>query len=84
MFKHLDQVTLRTSKNVNYFSAIPGSETSPKGIWTVAATIGSDLLLTKNGCVIKVPITDVLKVSDTSLMTETVISELRNQLHGKK
>lgn len=67
-FKQFDQVTLVTTRNVNYLSAKPGIELSPRGIWSVAGIISqNELLLVKNGIVIKIPSSDVLKVEETPL-----------------
>lgn len=58
-----DQVKLITTNNVSYLSAEPGTQISPKGIWSVAAVLDEkDLLCVRKGTTIKIPAKDVLKV----------------------
>lgn len=67
-FNQLDQVRLKTMRNVSYLSAKPGIELSPRGIWSVSGIVnGSDLILVKNGIVIRIPSKDVLKIVENSL-----------------
>lgn len=66
-----DQVRLLSTKNIDYLSAPPGTEIDPKGFWSVAAIVKEDLLLVRSNVVIKVPISDVLKIAgyDISRLT---------------
>lgn len=67
-FYRFDQVQLRTTANVKYLSALPGAVISPHGLWSVAAILpvgeSYDLLLVKQSATIRIPVIDVLKVSD--------------------
>lgn len=58
-----DEIMLITTKNVDYLSAAPGSNTSPLGVWTVTAIVGEDVLCAKDSTIIKIPAKDVLLVS---------------------
>jgi hypothetical protein len=70
-----DQVTLITTKNVKYLSAAPGSVVSPSGVWSVVGAVdGKDLLCTKEGAVIRIPASDVVK--QVGYDVESVISKL--------
>lgn len=62
VIRQFDQVQLLTTKRVHYVSAPPGTKVSPDGVWTVAAVIQSDLLLTKNNITIRIPAEDVFKI----------------------
>lgn len=61
-FKRFDQVQIITTRNVTYLSAPPGSKISPKGIWQVCGVVDSQLLLAKHNAIIKIPVSDVLKI----------------------
>lgn len=62
VIRQFDQVQLLTTKRVHYISAPPGTQISPDGVWTVAAVIEMDLLLTKNNITIRIPAEDVFKI----------------------
>jgi hypothetical protein len=63
-----DQVRLLTTKNIKYLSAPEGTEPEPKGVWSVSSIIGRDeLLCVRNSVIIRVPASDVLKLSDYSV-----------------
>ena len=62
-FQRFDQVNLRTTKNVKYLSAPPGTKVAPDGAWSVVAVVGDDLLVVKRTAIIRIPATDVLKVA---------------------
>lgn len=69
-----DRVKLLSTKRVSYLSAPPGVELSPHGVWTVSALLpDSNLLLTKNSIVIKIPVADVLKIADYDLAGMTAM-----------
>jgi hypothetical protein len=61
-FDRFDQVRLRTTKNVKYLSAPPGTHASPQGLWSVAGVVAGELLLVKYNIIIRIPATDVLKI----------------------
>lgn len=58
-FGQLDLVVLLTTRNVSYLSTTPGHIVEPNGLWSVACAIAGDLLLTKDGATIRIPISDV-------------------------
>jgi len=61
--EQFDQVRIRTTRNVTYLSAPPGTNTTPDGIWSVVSAIDkTDLLLAKSNIIIRIPATDVLKI----------------------
>lgn len=64
-------------------SATPGIEISPKGVWSVAAVVNNDLMLVKHNVIIRIPATDVLKITDYGLEE---IKHLLGRLldHGEK
>jgi len=72
-FQQLDQVQIRTTTNVKYLSAPPGTKLTPKGVWSVAAAVENDLILVKHTIIIRIPATDVLKVVDYNLNEITQI-----------
>lgn len=76
-----DQVQLLSTKNINYLSAPPGTEINPKGSWSVAATVGDELLLVKSNVVIRIPASDVLKIASYDITRIT--SRLGRLSRGK-
>ena len=64
MFKQLDIVTLKTTKRVTWRSNPPDSDVDPHGKWSVVGAIGIELILCKDGAIIKIPFEDVEKVAD--------------------
>ena len=81
-FGRFDQVRLLSTKNVSYLSVPSGETASPKGIWSVVATVeDGKLLLAKNNAVIKIPASDVLKIAEYDL--SELISRLGKLSHGK-
>lgn len=59
-----DQVRIITTKNVSYVSAPPGTNISPKGLWSVISIVAvNELLLAQKSVLIRVPATDVLLVA---------------------
>jgi hypothetical protein len=78
-----DQVRIITTKNVTYLSAPPGTNTSPKGIWSVVSIVnGNELLLAKNSILIRIPATDVLLVVSYNL--ENISKSLGNLSNGQE
>jgi hypothetical protein len=76
-----DQIRILTTKNITYVSAPPGTEITPDGIWSVAAIIGqNDLLCAKNNILVKVPISDVLKIGQYDL--QKIFDKLGKLSHG--
>lgn len=65
--KHLDSITLITTKNVKYLSDEPGNTTDPDGIWLVSGVIDGEVLATKGTATIKIPLQDTTKIEDYSL-----------------
>jgi len=80
-----DQVFLVTTKNVSYISIETEELPTPDGTWMVVASIGNDLLLTKDRTVIRLPSSDVLKVVDYDKTMKQVFSYLGGMLnHGQR
>lgn len=57
--KQFDIVTLKTIKNVKYLSSTPGHMPSPQGSWSIVGFINKDVLLCKDGAIIKIPPADI-------------------------
>jgi hypothetical protein len=82
-FGRFDQVRLLTTRNVKWLSAPPGIKPSPKGIWSVAASVGeSELLLVQGSVTLRIPAADVLKVADYSI--EAITRPLGKLTDGKR
>ena len=81
-FKQFDQVQLITTKNVKYLSAPSGTTISPKGVWSVVGVVDDELMLAKNNVIIRIPVLDVLKISEYDL---SEITQFLGRLldHGK-
>jgi hypothetical protein len=80
-----DQVSLITTKNVTYVSTESPEMPTSGGAWTVVALIGTDLILTKDMTVIRLPSKDVLKIADYDKSMKQVFSFLGDLLgHGKR
>ena len=67
MFKQFDIVKLKTTKRVMWKSSPPDSDITPHGEWSVIGCIGIELLLCKDGSVIRIPFEDVEKVADYNI-----------------
>lgn len=63
IIQQLDQVELLTVKRVTYLSARPGYSPSPHGIWSVVGILDGDALLAKDNALIRIPLSDIRKVS---------------------
>ena len=57
--RQFDNIKLRTTTNIKYVSAPPGTMPSPQGIWSVVGIIGKELLICKESALCKVPVSDV-------------------------
>lgn len=64
MFKQFDIVRLKTTKRVTWKSSPPGSNIDPHGNWSVVGCLGVDLILCKDGSIIRIPFEDVEKIAD--------------------
>lgn len=71
-----DQVLILTTKNVIYISHRPGETPNPNGIWTMAAGVDGNLMLTKMGVTIVIP------PSDVQMYGKRAIDTLDQQLKG--
>lgn len=58
--RRFDLVKLKTTLNVNYLSADIHEAADPRGVWSVIAILGKELLLCQKKAVIKIPASDVL------------------------
>jgi hypothetical protein len=83
-FNRFDQVQIRTSRNVKYLSALPGTNISPKGVWSVIGVVAdSELMITKDNVIVRIPCSDVLKVADYNLFDiESTLGRLLD--HGQR
>lgn len=57
--KQFDIVSIKTIKNVKYLSSAPGYVPSPHGQWSIVGFIGQEVLLCKDGAIIKIPHRDI-------------------------
>ena len=64
MFKQFDIVKLKTTKRVLWKSSPPNSDIKPDGNWSVIGSLGVELVLCKDGSIIRIPYEDVEKVAD--------------------
>lgn len=69
-----DIIQLITTKNVKYLSSPAGKATTPQGNWIVTGFVNNEVIATKEGTIIKAPISDIKKVASYS------INELLNNL----
>lgn len=69
-----DIIQLITTKNIKYLSSPAGKATSPQGNWIVTGFLNNEVIATKEGTIIKVPISDIKKIASYS------INELLNNL----
>lgn len=74
--KSLDIIQITTTKNIKYLSSPPGKATTPQGNWIVTGFIKNEVIATKEGTIIKVPISDVIKVASYSL--NELLNNLKN------
>lgn len=77
-----DQVKLKSTTNVHYLSAPPGTKASPDGIWSVVSAVAQDLLLAQNNILIRIPATDVLLIKRYNI--EETINSLGSLTSGKR
>ncbi|MDB4490171.1 hypothetical protein N9045_01505 [bacterium] len=77
-----DQVRLKTTTNVHYLSAPPGTKTSPTGVWSVVAAVGVDLLLAQNNILVRIPVADVLLIKTYNI--DEITSNLGSLTSGKR
>jgi len=75
MFNQFDIVRLKTVENVKFLSAPAGSKISPKGEWSIVGVVGTELLLSKDSAIIKIPYNDVVKIADYNINS---LKELKN------
>ena len=75
-YKQGDLVRLLTTRGVSYLSHQPDEHVTPKGVWTVAAGVAGDLLLTKGSATIRIPGADV------QMYIRNTDSTLDDQLKG--
>ncbi len=77
--RQFDNIKLKTTKNIKYVSAPPGTMPDPQGTWSVVGNMGKELLICKESALCKVPISDVYIAGRS--MIDHYASELIN---GKK
>jgi len=67
MFKQFDIVQLKTTKRVTWKSSPPDSDVNPNGDWSVIGSLGVELILCKEGSIIRIPFEDVEKIADYNI-----------------
>ena len=83
IISQFDQVELYTTKRVSYLSSKPGSSVSPHGLWSVVGIIDNEVLLAKEGALIRIPLKDIKKVATYS--TDAFLNKARRLIkHGKE
>ncbi len=80
--KQLDQVNILTTKNVKYMAAEPGEAPSPHGLWSVVGFVAGEVLIAKQGAIVKIPIEDIRKVVDYDI--QDVLQRVQDLMYGKK
>lgn len=68
MFKQFDIVRLKTTKRVTWKSSPPNSNIDPNGNWSMIGSIGTELILCKEGSIIRIPFEDVEKIADYNII----------------
>ena len=56
-------------------SAPKGQAPNPNGVWSIVGFVGTDVLASKDGAIIKVPVNDVAKVASYS--TDHILDQVR-------
>jgi hypothetical protein len=82
MIKRFDLVRLKTVARVNWLSGPASAPASPQGVWSVVAGVeGSDvLLLARDETLIRIPVEDVIKVSDYDVQNaREVLRRIKNK-----
>ena len=82
IISRFDQVRLKSTVNVHYLSAPPGTKASPNGVWSVVAAVGEDLLVAQNNILIRIPVTDVLLVKSYNI--NEITKSLGSLTSGKR
>lgn len=62
--KQFDLVQIRTTKNIKYLSSEKGCATSPHGNWSVVGFIKREALLSKQGSLVRVPVSDLILIGE--------------------
>lgn len=75
-----DIIQLITTKNIKYLSSPAGKATTPQGNWIVTGFIKNEVVATKEGTIIKVPISDIRKVASYSI--DELLNNLKKPLDG--
>lgn len=78
----LDTVYITSTKGVLFLSAPPNSAVGPKGLWTVAALVEGNFLITKDKMVVLIPQADVLKAQASHL--DLIMDYLKGDENGKR
>jgi len=80
--KPLDTVYITSTKGVTFLSAPPNTKVDPKGLWTIAANMGDNVLITKGEMVVLIPKSDVLKAQESHL--DAIMDYLKGTSNGKR
>lgn len=54
-----DKIRIMTTKHINWVSSPANTVPTPHGVWTVVGILGLDLLVSKQICMCRVPISDI-------------------------
>lgn len=82
ILSQFDQVELLTVRRVTYLSTQPGHGPSPHGLWSVVGFVRGQVLLAKDGALIKVPPGDVRRAAAYDL--NEIISNIAGITNGKE
>ena len=74
MLKQLDIVQIITTKGIKYLSGPEGHAANPHGNWSIVGFIGSDVVLSKENTLVRVPIPDIRRVA--SYNVEGLVKQL--------
>ena len=67
MFKQLDIVQILTTRGIKFLSGPEGQATTPQGNWSIVGFVGSEVILSKENTLVKVPLSDIRKVASYSV-----------------
>ena len=85
MFKQLDQVVILKTSSIRWMSAPKGNATTPDGIWTVIGVVDTDLVISKDTTIIRIPYTDAKVVASYSLeIVKKKIGEMNGYQEAKQ
>lgn len=75
MLNQFDLIQIKRVNNIHYLSAPKGQAPNPNGVWSIVGFVKTDVLAAKDGAIVRVPVTDVVKVASYS--TEHIIDQVK-------